>query len=139
MKIIQTGVTFILLRPLKRILMQLRDDGQGETIRYPNTWVFPGGRKELQEDYLETVIREAKEEFEIDLKPKNCKLLAKHFNEDGVEDDYVFVCRVSNKQIPKLHEGQAMRWMTLSQIKQLDLGFEQKAIIPYIEKHLKLL
>jgi 8-oxo-dGTP pyrophosphatase MutT (NUDIX family) len=46
------------------ILMQLRDDGRGTSIPYPNMRNFPGGAAEPDEEPLDAAIREMAEEFE---------------------------------------------------------------------------
>lgn len=71
----KTGVTFILLRPSGEILMQLRDDGKGRQIPYPDMWCFPGGGKDEGETYLKTTLREVREEYELDIDADSCILL----------------------------------------------------------------
>ena len=59
-----SAATVLLRRLDGKILMQLRDDGCGEEIPFPNMWNFPGGLVESSETPLEAAIREIKEEFE---------------------------------------------------------------------------
>ncbi len=127
-----TGVTFIIFRPSGEILMQLRDEN---SKRYKNTWCFPGGTPESGEELLTTAMREAKEEYEIEVKAENCKELMIYDLSYGVSAK-VFVCLVNQNQTPKLNEGLDMKWMKLEEIKSLQLGFEQEKIIPEIEKFL---
>jgi 8-oxo-dGTP diphosphatase len=61
------GATVVLRRPDGTILMQLRDDGRGTSIPYPNMWNFPGGAVEPDEEPFDAAIREIAEEFEINL------------------------------------------------------------------------
>lgn len=129
----KAGIFMLLQRPSGEFLLQLRDDGRGRAIMFPNTWVFPGGVKEAGEDYLETVVREAKEEFDIDLSPIACKRIM-IFNYDGTEDTHVYLCPVADNQKPVLKEGAAWRWMALSEVEKLDLGFGQNRIIPSVKK-----
>lgn len=44
--------TGILVSPSGEILMHQRDDGNGWLINYPNTRVFPGGRKANEDEGL---------------------------------------------------------------------------------------
>ena len=131
-----TAVTFIPINKTGKILMQLRDDGGGKQIPYPNTWNFLGGAVEAGENYLECVIREADEECEMKLKKQQCELIYV-YNHDDTVDDQVFVCKVRGYEKVIVHEGREMRWMSLSEIKKLKLAFEQKKIIPQLEKYLK--
>jgi 8-oxo-dGTP diphosphatase len=116
--------------------MQLRDDGNGKTIPYPNMWNFPGGAIEEGEEFLSTAVREMKEEFELDLNPSTLKLLWTYAH-DQTTNDYILTCKLSNDVSPILHEGAEMKWLTLDQIKNIPLGFQQEKIIPYIEEYLK--
>jgi 8-oxo-dGTP diphosphatase len=87
------AVTMILRRPDRKILMHLRDSGQGVSIPFPNMWNFPGGVVEDGETPLATGIREMAEEFEIVLDPSACCELYV-FSHDHALNDYVFLCAV---------------------------------------------
>lgn len=128
-----TGATFIILRRSGEMLMQLRD---GNSKRYPNTWCFPGGTIEPNEDEMKTVIREMKEEYELDVNGQDCKELMVYDLSYGVSAK-VFICMINCHQNPILHEGAGMKWVKLSEIKTIQLGFEQEKIIPKLEGFLK--
>jgi 8-oxo-dGTP diphosphatase len=123
--------TALLQRPNGSILMQLRDDGDGTPIPYPNMWNFPGGAVEPSEKPIEAAIREIAEEFEIRLDPRDCKEIWR-YTHDYASSDHVFQCRVPADTMPVLHEGAAWAWMTISEIAELDLGFEQAKIVASI-------
>lgn len=127
------AATFILLRHSGEMLMQLRDS---KSKRYPNSWCFPGGTVEPNEEEVVTIVREVKEEYELDVRESDCKELMVHDLSYGVSAK-VFVCRVSDDQKPVLHEGAAMQWMKIDEIKKLQLGFEQEKIIPKLEGFLQ--
>lgn len=125
------GATVIVQRPDGTILMQLRDDGNGSAIPYPNMWNIPGGAVELKEQPLEAAIREIAEEFEITLDPGSCTEIFCYSHEHAAID-HIFLCPTPDNTIPTLHEGAAWRWMTLSEIAGLELGFEQTKIVEYL-------
>lgn len=129
------AATVILLSSSNRILMQLRDDGHGTSIPYPNMWNFPGGEKEDHESHLECAVREVKEEFNLDISSKDCEEIF-FYHHDDIVDDTVFACRVDGEPKVELHEGAAIEWMSLEDIKKLELGFFQNEIIPRIERYL---
>jgi 8-oxo-dGTP pyrophosphatase MutT (NUDIX family) len=131
------AATVILLSSSNRILMQLRDDGHGTSIPYPNMWNFPGGEKEDDESLLECAIREVAEEFNLDISLKDCKEIF-FYHHDDIIDDTVYVCRVDGEPKVELHEGAAVEWMSLEDIKKLELGFYQDMVIPHIERYLNL-
>lgn len=132
---IKTGVTFILIKPSRKILMQLRDSGNGKEILYPNTWCFPGGGKENNEKYTKSLVREIKEEYNIDIKLENCKILMK-YDHDNVVNDHIFTCHVEENQEFKFMEGADMKWMDFDEINKLDLGFNQSRILPMLKNYL---
>lgn len=135
-KRMRKGTTFIIIRPDKTILMQLRDD---KSKFYPRTWCFPGGLCDSGEDPIDAVIREAQEEYGLRLKKSNCtklmKYKPKYYGKNLI--DYVFICSIDSSQKPVLHEGVDMKWMTLKEIMAIDLGFEQKAYIPPMKDFLR--
>lgn len=126
------SVTFILRRPDRTILMQLRDDGRGRPIRYPNTWTFPGGEKEEEEAHLETTVREIYEEFRLRVSLGQCRFLLSYDHDDFVGDQ-VFLCEVPQDAKPELHEGAKMKWMSLEEIEDLTLAFQLDRILPQLK------
>jgi 8-oxo-dGTP diphosphatase len=127
------AATVLLRRPDGRILMQLRDDGRGQKIPYPNTWNFPGGTIEPHETPLVAAIRETNEEFEIRLTPADCREIW-CYTHDHAAADHIFLCRVSADTTPVLREGADCAWMTLDEIATLDLGFDQAKIVACVRK-----
>ena len=111
--------------------MQLRDDGGGTKIPFPNMWNFPGGAVEPDEMPIDAAIREIAEEFEIDLDPSDCKEIWK-YTHDHAASDHIFLCKVPADTTAVLREGAACAWMMLSEISGLDLGFGQEKIVAYI-------
>ena len=123
--------TALLQRPNGDFLMQLRDDGNGTPIPFPNMWNFPGGAIEPHEMPIEAVIREIAEEFEISLDPSSCKEIWK-YTHDHAASDHIFFCKVPADTKAVLREGAACAWMTLSKIAELNLAFDQAKIVAYI-------
>ncbi len=128
------GVSFVLYRPDKTILMQFRDE---KSRLYPHTWCFPGGRCEGGEEPLNTVVRETREEYELKIEQNSCALILVQPHEVIADEiHYVFFCPIDAKQQPVLHEGKAMKWMGLEEIKSTPLGFGDDSIIPHLEEFL---
>ena len=128
-----TGITFILLNTSGKALMQLRD---ANSKRYPNMWCFPGGAIEPDENSLQTVIREAKEEYGLIIKATNCAELTIHNLPYGVSAR-VYVCELDQNQHPVLNEGANMRWMEIDEIKNLQLGFGHEIIRQKLKEFLR--
>jgi 8-oxo-dGTP diphosphatase len=126
-----SAATVLVRRPDGKILMQLRDDGRGKEIPFPNMWNFPGGLLEKSETPLEAAIREIKEEFELEIDPAACREIWSYAHAHA-QDDHVFLCEVPQDVVPVLHEGAALAWMTPSEIAGLSLGFDHALILPRI-------
>jgi 8-oxo-dGTP diphosphatase len=127
-----TGATCILIDPEGNILLQLRDNGNGKSIPFPNTWTFLGGAKEDGEDYASTAVREIKEECDINIEKNNLKLILV-YDHDHAHGDHVFTYQFKTKPQIKVLEGADMKWFSLEEIKKIPLAFEQVKIIPYIK------
>ncbi|MEI6039789.1 MAG: NUDIX domain-containing protein [Candidatus Berkelbacteria bacterium] len=130
---IQFGLTFVLLREDSKILMQLRDDGNGKNILYPNMWTIPGGGQDAGESDVEGIVREIKEELDLEVLLSECEFIFEFMHDENVRDR-VFLCRVKQDVKVELHEGAAIEWMTLADIKKLKLAFHSEEIIPTLEK-----
>lgn len=124
------GVVFILRRPNNTFLMQLRDK---HSPRFANMWCFPGGRCNEGEDYLDTVVREIKEEAALTVNHEVCKLILRRLD----DKNHVYLVDIAPDLEPKLLEGADLQWMNINQIKQLELGFWQEDIIPALEAYLQ--
>lgn len=122
------GVTFIVIDDDK-ILMQLRDE---HSPRFPNTWCFPGATCDEGETFEETALRELHEEFELGVNPEDLELIAKR--DEG--RTWTYVTPLPEGQEPVMHEGADMAWMTLDQIRRLDLGYNHvEDVLPLVEKY----
>lgn len=132
------AVTFILVRPDGKILMQKRDDGRGKEIPYPNMWCFPGGGKESGEDHIEATVREIKEEYNLDVPAECCKLIFAYDHDNNLGDQ-VFVCKVPQDASPELYEGAEMQWMAVEEIKNLQLAWQQNQVFDRIEDAIRSL
>lgn len=100
-------------------------------------WCFPGGTIEPNEDSLATVIREAKEEYNLEIRDTDCEKLMIYDLPYGISVE-VFLCRLQQNQNPTLNEGADMRWMEMDEIKNLQLGFGQEVILPRLKEFLQI-
>ncbi len=66
--LLQDGAAAIIVNENNQILLQSRSDN--------DKWGLPGGCQELGERFEDTVIREVKEETNLDIKEDNLKLIA---------------------------------------------------------------
>ena len=112
-----------------KFLLQLRDSN---CSKFPGKWCFPGGACDGNESFDEALVREAKEECNVDLVPERCTLLMRRLG----NQNRVYLCPYDKPETMKLGEGAAMEWMTLQQIEQIKLGFNQSDILTALRKFL---
>lgn len=129
-----TGVTFIIVRPSGEMLLQLRDNN---SRYYPNRWCFPGESNRNNEKAIGTVVRGVKEEFSIAVRKENCSFLTINHLPEISQEIHVFICKIDSEQTPELKEGKELRWMTIEEVKKLQLGFKQNKILSLLEEYLK--
>jgi 8-oxo-dGTP pyrophosphatase MutT (NUDIX family) len=123
------GVIFVLVLPSRQVLLQQRDQADE---KFPGSWCFPGGACEMGETHLQTVIREAKEEFNADLDISECQFLMSR----KAGRNKVFVCTIPSAKGLKLQEGAAMQWYSIEEVQAMELGFQQADILPGLRKFL---
>jgi 8-oxo-dGTP diphosphatase len=92
-----------------RLLMHLRDNKPG--LFNANMWDFPGGGRESEETPQECVIREVKEEFEIELSPQSF-LWEKEYpaQKDPNQKAYFMVAEISKEQVEKIKLNEGQEW-----------------------------
>ena len=84
---------------------------------------------------MKTITREANEEYGVSLDKKDCKRIATYETSYG-STAVVFMCQLAEKPDIVMNEGANFKWVTLEEIKDIDLGFEQDKIISDIESNL---
>ncbi|MBI4094839.1 MAG: NUDIX domain-containing protein [Candidatus Liptonbacteria bacterium] len=129
-----TGVTFILVRPDGKMLLQLRDE---KLKYYPNTWCFPGEGREGDKEIAEIAKRGVREEFGVELPEDACVFIGVNHLPHISQDVGVVICKIEDNQIPELREGKAIRWMSVCELEKIKLGFEQNKFLLLVRKKLE--
>ena len=111
----------------KKILLVKRSN---YTNVFPNTWACPGGRANSNETPKEAVIREVKEEVNLDFIPKK---LFKTGNYEGREL-FRFIGDFSGNIILQNDELTDFSWFSYSDAIKLDLGFDYKELIEMLHR-----
>jgi 8-oxo-dGTP diphosphatase len=126
MNIKPIGTSILFINDNGEVLLFLRDNKT--SIPYPNHWDILGGHLEGNETPEQCIIREMKEELEIDIMPKLFKVTDMT---DRVE--YTFWQKVNFRLVNmKLNEGQKLQWFSEDDIKNLPedkIAFDFKPII----------
>ena len=118
------GTSIIFVNNKEGILLVLRDNKPG--LLYSNMWDVPGGHVEPDESTKECIVREMKEEMNINL--QNFHLLCqKEFN-DRIEYTYWKRENLNISEI-KLMEGQCLKWFTRQEAAETELAYGFNEII----------
>ena len=118
------GTSIIFVNDQKEVLLFLRDDKPD--IPFPNMWDVPGGHVDDGETPEECIVREMKEEMDLDL--EDFQLLSVMEFTDRVE--YTFWKKANlNIQSITLHEGQKLKWFTESEARNTKLAYGFNEIV----------
>lgn len=86
----------------------------------PNVWAMTGGSVILGEKSKETIVREAKEELNININPENLKLITKFRTGNVWIDTYILRCDYDiSKMIFQEDEVSDAKWATYEEIESL--------------------
>ena len=118
------GVCIIFENDKNEILLFLRD--KKSTIPYPNQWDFLGGGVEEGESPKRAIVREIREELELNL--KDFHVFRVYRWPEQIET--VFHKKL-NIDITKtnLHEGQKIKYFSKSKLLSMDLAFHDNQIV----------
>lgn len=90
--------------------------GYGE---YKGLWEFPGGKREEGESGEETIIREIKEELDVDIAVDSFLATVEHQYESFYLVMDCYLCHVTDGEIT-IKEHEAMKWLTESTIESVE-------------------
>ncbi|GIU21603.1 MULTISPECIES: 8-oxo-dGTP diphosphatase MutT [unclassified Shewanella] len=111
----------------KRILLAKRP----QNLHQGGKWEFPGGKVEVSETTSEALIRELKEEVNLDVVNTQAMMEIHHdYGDKQVFLDIHWVTQFSGEA--KGLEGQQVRWVEQEQLTQYDFPEANKAILEKI-------
>ncbi|MBT3755364.1 MAG: NUDIX domain-containing protein [Candidatus Cloacimonetes bacterium] len=118
------GASIIFVNDQQKILLFLRDDKVG--LPYPNMWDVPGGHVETSETPSDCIVREMKEEMNIDL--HDFQLFCKKEFDDRIEYTYWKQTNLEISEI-ELMEGQRLKWFSRGEAAQTKLAYGFNEIV----------
>ena len=120
----RSGASIIFVNDKEKILLFLRDDKPG--LPYRNMWDVPGGHVEFGETPKECIVREMKEEMNLDL--QDFHLLCKKEFDDRIEYTYWKKINLNISEID-LMEGQCLKWFTRQEAAETKLAYGFNKIV----------
>lgn len=118
------GCSIIFINRQQQVLLLLRDDIP--TIAYPNHWDLPGGHVEVWETPEKCIVREMKEELNLDL--EDFALFTTTAMADRTEFTFWKAADLDIDRID-LTEGQRLRWFTREEAQATLLAFGFNPIV----------
>ena len=101
-------------------------------IAYPGMYTFPGGKVEDNETVEETLIKEIKEEANLDLKPGKILLKDKSFirPDDQTVKVFSYLCEVENSDDIKISDDFTdYKWISFEDLKNIPhVGIEDELL-----------
>lgn len=111
-----------------KFLCTQRNKNKYEYISYK--YEFPGGKVEPQETSEEAIIREIKEELDIEIKVRSKYLTVRHEYPNFIIIMHSFLCEMLTKKIV-LKEHIDLKWLSSLELPSLDWA---EADLPIVEK-----
>lgn len=118
------GSSIIFINDKQQILLFLRDDKPG--LPYRNMWDVPGGHVEDDETPEDCIVREMKEEMNLDL--QDFHLFCQTEFEDRIEYTYWEKTNLIIADI-NLMEGQRLKWFTRNEASDTELAYGFNEIV----------
>ena len=120
----RSGSSIIFVNDKEEILLFQRDDKPG--LPYRNMWDVLGGHVEENETPNECIVREMKEEMNLDL--KDFQLLCQTEFDNRIEYTYWKKTNLIIAEI-NLMEGQCLKWFTRKEVVQTELAYSFNEIV----------
>ena len=120
----RSGSSIIFVNDQQQVLLFLRDDKPG--LPYRNMWDIPGGHVEPNETPEQCIVREMKEEMNINL--QDFQLLCRKEFDDRIEYTYWKNENLNISEI-NLMEGQRLKWFTRQEAAETELAYGFNEIV----------
>ena len=106
---------------------------RSEHMSLPGKWEFPGGKLELNELPEEALIREIKEELNIEIRIVESLPVAEHaYVPEKTIQLIPYRCVIVSEQKPSATEHAELRWVKKDELLQLDWAAADIPIVKYL-------
>jgi len=106
--------------------------GRRSTGKFINLWEFPGGKVEDGEDHKTALIREIKEEFNVDIEVDNLIKKIEHQYSDFYLEMYCYECSLITENF-KLNDHSEIIWFDPKNPVDLEWLSADIAIVEYLK------
>ena len=113
----------IIVRQNKILLTQ-----KGSETEHPFQWEFPGGKVGQKETFVDCIIREIKEELNVEIKVLEAMISVKYDYGFKKIELLPFLCEIQDGEIV-LTEHHDCRWLDLKELKEMNLSAADKRMI----------
>lgn len=113
-----------------------------QTHKWSDLWGIPGGKIELNESSMDALVREIREETQLEIEDIQFVMVQDSINSDEFYKSAHFLllnytCRVKGSLNVKLNdEAQQFRWVTLEEARNLPLNTPTRVLIDEVENNL---
>lgn len=125
----------LLIRSDGKFLLQHRD---AKAPRFPLYWGFFGGGINKNETPKQAMLREIKEELNIDVIDYNLALKYDSTDDSGIQEKrWIFTAPFEKQRTLTLNEGQGMGWFSVKDLENIKIVLHNKKAIEKIVKMTK--
>jgi 8-oxo-dGTP diphosphatase len=96
-------------------------------------WEFPGGKMEAEETEEQTIIREIREELDMQIAVKAKLLTVEHSYPDFHLTMHTYLCETEQSE-PILTEHLAFRWLSMDELEVLDWAGADVPIVEVLQQ-----
>jgi 8-oxo-dGTP diphosphatase len=96
-------------------------------------WEFPGGKMEAEETEEQTIIREIREELDMQIAVKAKLLTVEHTYPDFHLTMHAYLCETKQSE-PILTEHLAFRWLSMDELEVLDWAGADVPIVEVLQQ-----
>jgi 8-oxo-dGTP diphosphatase len=99
-------------------------------------WEFPGGKMEAEETEEQTIIREIREELDMQIEVKAKLLTVEHSYPDFHLTMHAYLCETEQSE-PTLTEHIDFKWLSLAELEVLDWAGADVPIVEVLQQTVK--
>jgi 8-oxo-dGTP diphosphatase len=122
------GIDAIILNEDKTKILLIKRGSRA----YHGMWGFISGKVDWGEEIKETVVREAKEETNLDVEVE--KFVGKYYDKKGRHPTKTMIClphicKIIGGEVKAGDDATDAKWFTFEEVKEMELAFDHKQML----------